>query len=59
MVSKITRDESAVVEGTNLASNLCVIYFALDVYYSNSDLVLVGENQKEFVRILQKVIIKT
>ena len=56
MISKMTRAESALVHGTNLASNLCVVYFALDVHFSAADLVLVGENQRKFVQVTQKIL---
>ena len=56
MISKMTRTESALVPGTNLASNLCVVYFALDVHFSAADLVLVGENQRKFVQVTQKIL---
>lgn len=56
MTSKITRVESSLVDGNTLATNLCVVYFALDVYYSNADIVLIGENQKEFFKSTQNVI---
>lgn len=56
MVSKITKFESSLVDGNTLATNLCVVYFALDIYYSNADVVLIGKNQREFFETTQNVI---
>lgn len=56
MVSKITKFESSLVDGNTLATNLCVVYFALDIYDSKADIVLIGKNQKEFFKTTQNVI---
>lgn len=55
MVSKTTRDESALIKGTSLACNMCAIFFALDAYYSGADFILIGDNQRAFIDLAQKV----
>ncbi|KAI1724742.1 tRNA synthetases class I (W and y) domain-containing protein [Ditylenchus destructor] len=50
VVSNVTRDASALVSGHSMAGHLCPVYFALDIYYSDADLVLVGESQLKFAQ---------
>lgn len=59
-VSKVTRDESSLTpssqeNGHTLACHLSPIYHCLDVHYVDADLQLIGENQKEFVKLAGKV----
>lgn len=55
MVSKVTKDATALVSGNMLGGHLCPIYFALDLCYSKADLVLVGQSYKEFANLAVQV----
>ncbi|CAJ0924385.1 unnamed protein product, partial [Mesorhabditis belari] len=52
MASIVTRDETSISEGTMLSGNLIPLIYALDVHYSNADVVLLGENNKDQIATL-------
>ncbi|KAL7078499.1 hypothetical protein ACQ4LE_002804 [Meloidogyne hapla] len=55
-VSVITRDQTSLIEGANtVGCHLCPIYFALDIFYRNYDIVLIGPNQKDFAKLAIKI----
>lgn len=54
-VSKVTRDETALVQGNTLATHLAPVYFALDAHYADADILLLSENQRPFVGLADKV----
>jgi hypothetical protein len=40
LVSVVTRDQTSLIEGSaTVGCHLCPIYFALDIFYSNCDIV--------------------
>ncbi|KAI6179819.1 Tyrosine--tRNA ligase [Aphelenchoides besseyi] len=51
----ITRDESALVQGTSLGCHLCPIYHFLDVHFADVDLYLLGEHQRDFAILGKKI----
>jgi tyrosyl-tRNA synthetase len=55
MVSKVTRDASALVPGNTLATHLSPIYYALDIHYANVDAVLIGEDYRPFAELSQEL----
>lgn len=54
-VSKVTRDETALVTGNTLATHLAPVYFALDAHYADADVVLLAEHRKPFATLAAKV----
>ncbi|CAD5205418.1 unnamed protein product [Bursaphelenchus okinawaensis] len=55
VASHITRDESALVSGTTLATNLVPVYRYLDSHFANVDLVLVGDYEQNYVELAEKI----
>lgn len=54
-VSHLTRDETALVPGTSLATHLVPIYQFLDTHFSKADIVLIGEHEQEYLQLTTKV----
>uniref|UniRef100_A0A914LGM2 tyrosine--tRNA ligase n=1 Tax=Meloidogyne incognita TaxID=6306 RepID=A0A914LGM2_MELIC len=55
-VSVVTRDQTSLIpEANTVGCHLCPIYFALDIFYGNYDIVLIGPNQKEFADLALKI----
>ncbi|KAH7724955.1 tyrosyl-tRNA synthetase [Aphelenchoides avenae] len=55
-VSKVTRDETALVQGNTLATHLVPVYFALDAHYADADILLLSENQGPFIALADKIL---
>lgn len=58
-VSKVTRDETALVQGNTLATHLAPVYFALDAHYADADILLLSEHQRPFVALADKVFLQS
>lgn len=56
MASKITRDDAMIIEGTSLGTLLVPLYFAIEQYYLNADLVIMGDDMSEFARVASQVL---
>uniref|UniRef100_A0A914LFS1 Tyrosine--tRNA ligase n=1 Tax=Meloidogyne incognita TaxID=6306 RepID=A0A914LFS1_MELIC len=55
-VSVVTRDQTSLIpEANTVGCHLCPIYFALDIFYGNYDIVLIGPKQKEFADLALKI----
>lgn len=48
MASKVTRDEASILEGVTLGSLLSPLYFTIDHYFMNVDIVIMGEEMRPF-----------
>lgn len=57
MASKVTRDEAAILEGSTLASLLSPLYFAIDQYYLNADIIVAGADMYKYAELANKVCI--
>ncbi|CAJ0574073.1 unnamed protein product, partial [Mesorhabditis spiculigera] len=55
MASVVTRDETDITEDTLLAGNLIPLIYALDVYYSGADAVLIGEDEEKLAHLAEKL----
>lgn len=49
--SIVTQSETQIVDGNTLACNLCPLYFCLDVRHCNPDFVLIGTNERPFMKL--------
>nr|CAD2199080.1 unnamed protein product [Meloidogyne enterolobii] len=50
------KDQTSLIpEANTVGCHLCPIYFALDIFYGNYDIVLIGPNQKEFADLALKI----
>uniref|UniRef100_A0A0N5ABD7 Tyrosine--tRNA ligase n=1 Tax=Syphacia muris TaxID=451379 RepID=A0A0N5ABD7_9BILA len=56
MASKITRDDATVIEGTSLGTLLVPLYFSIEQYYTNADLVIMGDDMTNFARVASQMI---
>ncbi|KAL3984878.1 tRNA synthetases class I (W and Y) family protein [Acanthocheilonema viteae] len=48
MASKVTRDEASILDGVTLCSLLSPLYFTIDHYRMNIDIVVMGEEMRPF-----------
>ncbi|VDN24695.1 unnamed protein product [Gongylonema pulchrum] len=55
VASIVTRDEAALLEGVNLASLLSPLYFAIDHYHLDIDIVILGEDMRPYAEFAEKV----
>uniref|UniRef100_A0AC35TRR3 Tyrosine--tRNA ligase n=1 Tax=Rhabditophanes sp. KR3021 TaxID=114890 RepID=A0AC35TRR3_9BILA len=51
LASKITRDDSAIVKGTSLATHLVVLYYALDMHYNKFTVSIVTEEERPLAQV--------
>lgn len=55
MASKVTRDDAALLDGTSLATLLSPLYFTIEQYHQNADLVVMGEDMQRFALLASEV----
>ncbi|CAG9530195.1 unnamed protein product [Cercopithifilaria johnstoni] len=56
MASKVTRDEASILDGVTLGSLLSPLYFTIDHYHMNVDIVIMGEEMLPFSEFSEKMI---
>ncbi|VDK86271.1 unnamed protein product [Litomosoides sigmodontis] len=56
MASKVTRDEASILGGVTLGSLLSPLYFTIDHYHMNVDIVIMGEDMRLFSEFSQQMI---
>ncbi|VDP16076.1 unnamed protein product [Onchocerca flexuosa] len=57
MASKVTRDEASILNGVTLGSLLLPLYFTIDHYRMNVDIVIMGEEMRPFSEFSEQVLI--
>lgn len=57
MASKVTRDDASLLEGSSLATLLSPLYYAIDQYWLKADLVLAGEDMRQYALLAAQVTI--
>lgn len=55
MASKVTRNEASVLDGVTLGSLLSPLYFTIDHYRMDVDIVIMGEDMRCFSELSEKV----
>lgn len=55
MASKVTRDEASILDGVTLGSLLSPLYFTIDHYHVNADIVIMGEDMRLFSKFSEQV----
>lgn len=55
MASKVTRDEASILDGVTLGSLLPPLYFTIDHYHMNVDIVIMGEEMRPFSEFSEQV----
>uniref|UniRef100_A0A915AEV0 Tyrosine--tRNA ligase n=4 Tax=Parascaris univalens TaxID=6257 RepID=A0A915AEV0_PARUN len=56
MASKVTRDDASLLEGSSLATLLSPLYYAIDQYWLKADLVLAGEDMRQYALLAAQMI---
>uniref|UniRef100_A0A0N4ZEK8 Tyrosine--tRNA ligase n=1 Tax=Parastrongyloides trichosuri TaxID=131310 RepID=A0A0N4ZEK8_PARTI len=56
MASKITRDDSAIVQGNTLATHLIPLYYALDLHHNNFDISIISSDDEKIVDVSSQLL---
>ncbi|MFH4977299.1 hypothetical protein AB6A40_004008 [Gnathostoma spinigerum] len=56
MASKVTRDRASILEGTSMATLLVPLFYAIDQYRLNVDLVIAGHDMLPFAELADEVV---
>ncbi|KAM3717522.1 Tyrosine--tRNA ligase, cytoplasmic [Dirofilaria immitis] len=56
LASKVTRDEASILNGVTLGSLLLPLYFTIDLYRMNVDIIVTGEEMRPFSKFSEQMI---